>query len=457
MTDRPNIIVIMADDMGYGDLACVNGGINRTPVLDTLYGESLRLSQAYAGSCVCAPSRASFLTGRYPQRTGCTCLNDIHGLNRLDTRETTIADIFAKAGYHTGLIGKWHCGRPDVYRPQRRGFQHVEAFHPMGFDYWNWKLDVNGTERASNGQYLTDHLGERSVQYVRDHKHEPFFLHLAHYAPHRPLQAPPELLAKYEEQDGLSSGQATVYAMLESMDTAIGRLLDTLREEGIEDNTIVVFTSDNGPDTHAVEGLSPARFNCGLRGAKYSVHEGGIRVPTMIRWPDGIAGPGNTDVMFHFVDLLPTLASLSGVTLPETIQLDGEDRSPAWRGNEANVNPTRFWQWNRHMPYPNCNAAVRDGDWKLVFPKLKGYNRLSEANIEMIEGKRPFQTTRPEPLDIGPPQQPLLFNLADDPLEANDLADVRPDTVRRLVAALDRWQRDVMIDLDQLLDRRFPN
>ena len=454
MSRRPNVIVIMADDMGFGDLGCVNGGINDTPHLDRLHQESLRLSQGYAASCVCAPSRAAFLTGRYPTRTGCTCLNDIHGLNRLDLRETTIADLFAAGGYQTGLIGKWHCGRGEAYRPQQRGFTHVEAFHPMGFDYWDWSLDVNGKPRRSKGEYLTDHLADRSVQFVRQHRHEPFFLHLAHYAPHRPLQAPDHLLEKYRARPDLTPGQAVVYAMIESLDQAVGRLLDALQELGLDRHTIVVFTSDNGPDPHRDAGLSPARSNLGLRGGKYSVHEGGIRVPMLVRWPDGMLSGGEEQTMCHGVDLLPTLAAMCRLDLPRELKIDGQNLYPAWQGEPRNVDPLRYWQWNRHLPQRWCNAAVRDGHWKLVYPAMTGYNQLSPANIEMIEGRRPFETTPPSPLDLGPPHRPMLFNLDQDPTECHDLAATHADRVDRLSSALGRWQDETIEDLTRCLGRR---
>ena len=445
----------MADDMGYGDLARVNGGLNHTPALDGLYDQSLRLSQAYAASCVCAPSRAGFLTGRYPHRTGCTCLNDIHGLNRLDPRETTLADIFSRAGYDTALIGKWHCGRDPGSLPGQRGFDHVEAFHPRGCDYWDYQIQVNGRREASQGKYLTDDLSDRTVNYLKRRDNRPFFLHLAHYAPHRPLQAPPEILQRYEGCDDLTPGQAVVYAMLESLDHAVARLLETLEKLGLADNTILVFTSDNGPDNHESGGLSPTRPNLGLRGAKYSVHDGGIRVPMMVRWPAGISGGRDSGVMMHFVDLMPTLCELCGVPIPEGLALDGDSRAEAWRGRESEVQPVRFWQWNRHYPQPFCNAAVRDGAWKLVYPALPDYNRISDANVDMILGKRPFETTRPHPLDLGPPGDPQLFQLERDPGEQHDLADTSTERVQRMTRQLEAWQREVWADLDRAIATRF--
>ncbi len=455
MPQRPNVILIMADDMGYGDIATVNGGINTTPALDDLYHRSLRCSQGYAASCVCAPSRAGFLTGRYPHRTGCTCLNDIHLLNQIALEEQTIADVFAQGGYHTGLIGKWHCGHNGNYRPEHRGFQHVETYHPQTQDYWNWTIDENGSPRQAQGEYLTDYLTDCTLRYIRQHQHEPFFLHLAYYAPHRPLQATEETLAHYLDRDELTEGQKRVYAMIESMDHGIGQIMNLLEELDLDRNTIVIFTSDNGPDDYSQNDLSPSRSNMGLRGCKYSVHDGGIRVPMLVHWPDGMLTDRTTETLFHFVDFIPTLSAACGIPLPRTLPLDGENRLPVWQGEEHKVQPVRFWQWNRHYPYPQCNAAMRDGDWKLLYPKLNGYNKMTQENIEMILGKIPFESSRPYPLELGPPTSPMLFNLANDPHEQHDLAASHTERVDRMTVAMENWYEDVIADFSQALDTRF--
>jgi arylsulfatase A len=323
-------------------------------------------------------------------------------------------------------------------------------------DYWRYTIDSNGTARPSTGQYLTDHLTDCALRFLRAPRREPFFLHLAYYTPHRPLQPDQARLARYADREDLTPGQRVVYAMIESMDHGIEQILSVLRETGQEDNTILVFTSDNGPDSHSCHGLSPVRPNCGLRGGKYSAHDGGIRVPLMIRWPAGmLAGRDNHD-LFHFVDFLPTLAAACGVTIPTDLALDGANRLPVWQDDATNCDPVRFWQWNRHHPYPNCNAAMRDGDWKLVYPALDGYQAMTKANVEMIQAK-PFETTRPKELSLGPLAPPLLFNLRDDPSETNDLAATHPQRVDRMTTALDAWFQDVMGDFGRALDEQFPD
>lgn len=453
--ERPNVILIMADDMGYGDLSAINGGRSRTPNLDRLHGESLRFTQAYAASCVCAPSRAGFLTGRYPQRTGCVCLNDLHALDRLDPAETTVADLFRAAGYHTGLIGKWHCGPLPECRPENRGFAEVAAFHPQGCDYFNWTIDENGRQAGAAGRYLTDYLNGRAVRFVRENRHRPFFLHLAHYAPHRPLQPPDEEAVQPFLARGLSRGEATVYAMLEVMDRGIGMLDEELERCGLKENTIVIFTSDNGPDDLEVDGLSPVRFNCGLRGGKYSVHDGGIRVPFLLRHPAATA-IGETHNLLHFTDLLPTLAAACGVSLPD-LRLDGENRLPLWRGNggaEA-VSGPRFWQWNRYRPQPECNAAMREGDWKLVVPARSGWRDMAAADIAALHAGD-FRLTTPAPTpELGEASEPLLFHIADDPAEQHDLAGRYPHRKNDMLASLNRWFREVDAEFQSIYRKRF--
>src|SRR6056300_1051850 len=244
--NQPNVILILADDMAVGDLSCFNKGRSRTPNLDRLKSESVSFSQAYSGSSVCAPARASLLTGRYPHRTGVVTLNmeKYPDFTRLRLDEETLADRFRSGGYRTGIIGKWHLGLGEEYHPLRRGFDEVEVFlgHLMAQSYFAFQLDVNGTVEDFNkpNDYLTSELSSRAIDFVRRNKEAPFFLHLAHYAPHRPIDAPVERVKPYLDQ-GLSEETATVYAMIEIMDEGIGTLLEELDKLGIAENTIIIF------------------------------------------------------------------------------------------------------------------------------------------------------------------------------------------------------------------------
>ncbi|MEM6365086.1 MAG: sulfatase-like hydrolase/transferase, partial [Planctomycetota bacterium] len=212
---RPNVILILADDLTKADLSFRNGGLTRTPNLDRLAQSSVRFHNAYSGSCVCAPARAALLTGRYPHRTGVVTLNQerFPDLTRLRLDETTIADVLKDEGYATGLIGKWHCGMGSEFHPLKRGFDEFVGFIGPN-SYFDFRLDINGQSKEACDGYLTDELTQRAIDFVRRHQDQPFFLHLAHYAPHRPLQAPAELIEFYQAK-GFDEATATIYAMIE--------------------------------------------------------------------------------------------------------------------------------------------------------------------------------------------------------------------------------------------------
>lgn len=436
----PNVIFILADDMGYGDLSAVNDGRSRTPRLGALMEESVVFSQAYSSSPVCAPARATLLTGRYPHRTGVIGLDPRRGVTELLPDEVTIGELFQEAGYATGLIGKWHTGAADHNHPARRGFDSFEGF--SGADnvpsYFYFRLEFHGDHvevtgpRGFRDRYLTDELSDLAVEFVRRHRDEPFFLHLSHYAPHRPLDAPEERIEPFLEA-GFHRQVATVYAMLEIMDEGIGRLLDELDALDLADRTLVIFTSDNGPDP-----LVRERYNAGLDGAKYSVHEGGIRVPFFMRWP-GVLAPGRTNRMIHFADLFPTLAGACHLAVPGSIDLDGINLWDWLTGIDEAEMPKRFWQWNRGDPEYTHNAAMRDGDWKLVRP-------FGNA------GSRPWGPgTRIAAPSAKPP---LLFRIDEDPSEKEDLAERYPGRVRRMMADLTEWTDSV--EKDRLREQERP-
>ncbi len=450
---KPNIVMIVADDMGYGDFGRFNEGRSRTPVLDRLIDESVCLTQHYSASAVCAPARAALFTGRYPHRTGAIDTLEGRGLDRIALRETTIGDVFKANGYATGLVGKWHSGALDPrYHPNARGFDEFVGFRGGWQDYYRWRMDVNGTFEQTDGRYLTDVLTERAINFITRHRSEPFMLHLAYNAPHFPMQAPEELVQPYLDA-GFGRGVAIVYAMIEVMDRGIGRVLESLDQHGIADNTIVLFTSDNGPQFGSYKGDDTTRFNCGFNGAKGNVYEGGIRLPLVIRWPDGLEGGRDFDQMVHYTDWLPTLTAAAGINLPAALNLDGENILPVLRDEGGKVNPVRFWQWNRLTPIRTTNAAMRDGDWKLVRPVIKEAQTLPPEYIVMDEALKYEPETisdidhSPEPVRHIPDPPPAeLYNLADDPGEQNNLAQTYPERVDRMASALDRWFESVDAD-----------
>ena len=372
---QPNIILIVVDDMGYGDFGVFSDGSSKTPALDDLVSQGVCFTQHYAGSCVCAPSRAALMTGRYPHRTGAIDTLEGRGLDRLGLEEVTMADLFGGAGYATGLVGKWHLGALDGrYHPSKRGFDDVLAFCGGWQDYYDWQLDAVGNGQTnvlkSDGAYITDVFTDRACDFIRQHKDEPFFLHVTYNAPHFPFQAPEEDLAPFRAKGLFGETLATLYAMIHRMDKGVERIMSTVDEMGLTDNTMFMFTSDNGPQMGGEGAKSTRRHNCGWAGAKGNVYEGGIRVPMIIRWPEVIEAGTRSDALIHYADWLPTLCDVAGVETSACKPLDGHSQRAVIEGGADPLNVPRFWQWNRYTPVGECNAAMRDGDWKLVRPRI---------------------------------------------------------------------------------------
>ncbi len=449
---RPNIVFVMADDMGYGDFGVFNEGRSCTPNLDQLTGEGLCLTQHYSASCVCTPARAGLLTGRYPHRTGAIEMRSVRGLDRLALRERTVADLFGTNGYVTGLVGKWHTGvYGDAYHPNRRGFDEFTGFRAGCMSYWDWRIERNGAFQNSTGEYLTDVFTEEAIGFLRRHRRGPFFLCLHYNAPHTPLDVPEDELAPFLDPGRLTRGVSVVYAMIRRMDRGIGRVREALKSLGLEENTLLLFTSDNGPAMYGQGDLCMARFNCGYAGGKGNVYEGGIRVPMILHWPaGGLAGGGRFDRFVHFTDWLPTLLGAARKEPPADLRLDGVNVLPELQGEGGHINPRRFWQWNRYAPVGECNAAMRDGDWKLVRPQIKEAMWTSPDEMAMDRrlevGEKSFvdilRTPFPEPR-LSPPSPPQLYNLVDDPGETNDLADTYPERTANMLRELETWFEQV--------------
>jgi arylsulfatase A len=447
MNPHPNVVLILADDLGYGDLACFGNPVVRTPCLDQLAREGLSLTQHYSASPLCAPARAALLTGRYNHRTGAVDVPSNRGLDRMAPDERTIADEFRARGYVTGMVGKWHNGLHDPHHhPNARGFQEFAGFLNGGMDYYQWVLDRNGRPELFDGRHLTDVLTHEAMGFIRRHCQQPFFLYLAYNAPHAPFQAPEPLIAHYRQLGGLSEEVCCLYAMIEQMDAGIGQVLHTLDYFGLAENTIVLFTSDNGPWLQG----GCARYNGPYRGGKGQVYEGGIRVPAVLRWTGAIA-PGRTwDQPVHFCDWLPTLLDMAKVKRTGELPLDGVSQAACLRRRlPLEAPPPRCWQRNRYAPVEHCNAAVRDGNWKLVWPMRDGGDRKEpEDNLWYQRGLTSahrfcaIDPTLPS-WPIGPPLPPQLYDLEQDPGETRNLADLHPDVVARLSSIGDAWFAEV--------------
>ena len=437
--------------MGYGDLGCFNFGASETPALDALAAEGVCLTQHYSASPVCAPARASLLTGRYPHRTGAIDTLELRGLDRLALRERTLADYLRRVGYATGLVGKWHNGALDArYHPNRRGFDEFAGFSGGWSPYVDWHLDTNGTIAKSDGRYLTDVLTDEAVRFVGRHARHPFLLTLAYSAPHYPFHAPDDDYNHFAATGAFTPAVSHIYGMIRCMDRGIARVLAELDRQGIAENTLVIFTSDNGPQFGGAGDMCSDRFNCGFAGAKLLVYEGGIRVPAIVRWPAAIEGSRQVHDLVHFTDWLPTLLHAAGAPVPADPPLDGIDVMPLLRGERGKLPPQRFWQWNRYEPVGDCNAAMRDGDWKLVRPAIAEAMHVSRTDFAMdVDAKyhpEKYTDIVREPLPVrvigaGPPSQ--LFDLRADPLEQHDLAAAQPERVARMERELAAWFAEV--------------
>jgi arylsulfatase A-like enzyme len=445
---RPNILFILVDDLGWMDLSCQGSAFYQTPHIDRLAAEGMRFTDAYAAAPVCSPTRASIMSGKYPARVGLTQYIGGNGRGRLigapyidhlPPTEASIASALRDGGYQTWHVGKWHLGGVEC-RPEHHGFDVNVAGCEMGcprHGYFSpWKIP--NLPDGPAGEYLDDHLGDRAVALIEGRDPDrPFFLHMSFYLVHTPLQAPPALVNKYRararamglrEDQALAEGERhpvwhkrhetikrrryqshPVYAaMVEALDMNVGKLLDALGRQGIADQTIVIFTSDNG-GLATSEG-SPT-CNLPLREGKGWLEDGGTREPMLIRWP-GRVEPGTTsDAIVTSPDFYPTLLHVAGLDDRPEQHVDGKSFADALSGNPHERGPI-FWHYPHYSNQgATPGAAVREGDWKL---------------IEWYEtGRR------------------ALFNLRDDIGELHDLAAERTDIAERLGQALDRWRDQV--------------
>lgn len=417
---RPNVILILADDMGLADFSSVNGGLSRTPVLDGLRAQSVWFSHGYSGSAVCAPARAALLTGKYPHRTGVVSLNmqNEPELTSLKKSEVTLADLFVQNGYQTALVGKWHLGNRPEYHPMKRGFQEFAGFME-GEAYYDFKLDINGIFKTFKGPYMTDVLTDYALKFIESYKSKPFFMHLAYKAPHRPLSAPEDMVNYYIKK-GFDEKTAKVYAMIEVMDKGIGEVIKKLDDLGIREQTLIIFSSDNGPDP-----LAGNRFNLNLKGRKYDMTEGGIRVPLLFNWKGKLA-PGTVDDLAHFTDMVPTLVDVCKLQATKQVSSSWDGRSLyplLLKKPGADLPLLRYWQWNRGLPLYSHNAAVREGDWKLVRPAVSRNVVTEESTL-----------------------QPLLFNIKNDPGETLDVSSANKKIYQRMKEMLDAWSKKMEIE-----------
>jgi arylsulfatase A-like enzyme len=423
----PNIVLIMTDDQGFGDLGATGNPLIHTPRIDQLAGQSTQMSTFYVDP-VCAPTRSALLTGKHYLRTG--VWDTFNGGAIMDPDEITIAEILSEHGYETGIYGKWHLGDTYPSRPSDQGFGSslvhkaggigqpgdLDNFPRPDSSYYNSVLYKDNQPVPTTG-YCTDVFTDGALDFIQQNHDTPFFLYVAYNAPHTPLQVPEKYLERYDDMpfedltDRERRAARRVYAMVENIDDNVGRILDKLEEHSLSDNTVVIFMTDNGP--------VPARYNAGLRGLKSSVYEGGIRVPFFIRYPEVFEPRQKVESPVAHIDVLPTLLSICGLDQEIPDGIDGMSFLPALEGkDEAFRERSLYWQWARGYPERYANMAIRKGDYKLV-------GRVaSTAGIEEFE----------------------LFNLAEDPGEQQNLVMEEREMALALKEDLDAWYTRTVIE-----------
>jgi len=427
--NKPNIVFILCDDMGWKDVGCYGNLNTETPNINKLAQSGIRFTQAYAACPVCSPTRASILTGKYPARLQLT--NYIRGERKdenspvlpanwkpwLEAQEITIAEILKKHGYTTGMVGKWHLGNDNGQSPWEQGFDFSRMIGKNGLDYYNYSiyLDSYKNEFTDNGtEYLTDKLTGYGVEFIEHNAKKPFFLYLAYSAPHVFIVPRGDKLNKYFRKYGNSDEKFNPYysAMVESIDDGVGQILQTLDEQGLLENTLVVFTSDNGG--LGLDELGPIPTNMApLRKWKGHIYEGGTRVPAILSWPGKISHQTDSVHYFSSIDYLPTFCQLAGITaIPQNV--DGQSIVPLLlkTTNQPEAERPLF----RHYPHFSNQlgrpaGAVRAGDYKLV--------ELYETGA--LE----------------------LYNLKNDISESNNLTGELPEKTKELHQLLVNWRKTV--------------
>ncbi len=426
---KPNVIVILADDLGWTDLACFGSDFYETPHLDAFASEGMKFTQNYSACTVCSPTRAALLTGKYPARLQITDwipgqMPDNPQLlvpdwtKYLPHDEVTLAEAFKSAGYATASIGKWHLGT-EPYYPETQGFElniaGTDKAAPPTF-HAPWKIPT--ISEGTNGDYITDRLAEEAVGFIERARDKPFFLYLPHFAVHTPIEGRADIVAKYRAklQPHHRHRNIEYAAMVESLDAAVGRVLTTLKNLELDDRTIVLFTSDNGG--RITQGTTT---NVPLRYGKASAYEGGIRVPMIIRWPGIIQGGRISETPIITMDIFPTVLEVAGIANLKSNSStgdsgqDGMSLVPLLRGSGELTKRDLFWHYPHHQHYQLGGAmpysAIRSGNYKLI-------EFFNDMHVE-------------------------LYNLVEDIGEDRDLASSQPERVNELRGRLYTWRTKV--------------
>lgn len=401
---RPNVIIIITDDQGYGDLSLHGNDKLKTSNLDSIGTRGVQFTQFHVCP-VCSPTRSSLMTGRYNYRTG--VVDTYLGRSMMYPDEATLPEILSGAGYRTGIFGKWHLGDNYPLRSIDQGFQESlvhngggigQPSDPPGNSYFDPVLQHNGNEERHKG-YCTDVFTNAAIEFIEKNRNQPFFAYLSTNAPHDPLEIDESYVAPFRGM-GLDDATAKVYGMVKNIDDNVGRLLGRLKALQLEEDTIVMFLTDNGPQR--------ARYNAGMRGTKGTVYEGGIRVPCFLRWPRMIQAGRKIDRIAAHIDILPTVLEACGTDKPSGLSLDGKSLMPLLRGDKTEwPDRTLYVQWHR-------------GDEPELFRSCAARNQ----RYKLVDGKE-------------------LYDLESDPGEQKDIASAHPDIVARMRKGYEAWFRDV--------------
>ena len=431
--DRPNVIIFLTDDQGYGDLSCMGATDFRTPNLDRMAGDGVRFTNWYSNSPVCSPSRAALLTGRYPGNAGVRSILRGHRLTSgLPQSVPTLATMLQEAGYQTAMVGKWHLGLTEDSRPQSHGFERSFGFFAGCIDYYShifyyganrpgpglnpthdlWEDDE---EIWRNGEYFTDLITEKAIEYLREMSaaDKPFLLYVPFNAPHYPMHAPQEYMDRFPD---LPWDRQVMAAMISAVDDSVGQIMNELERLGVADNTLSVFTSDNGPSRETrnwLDGNQDPYYggtSGGLKGHKFSLFDGGIRLPGIIHWPDRVNGGVLSDEPCASMDIAPTALDAAEVDTGQR-ELNGISLLEHLTENTPLAERPIFWEIG-------SQTAVRRGKWKLA---LKG---------QLVEHDEPIAELH-------------LANLEDDPSESVNLADEEPEITAELRRLAEDWRAGI--------------
>ena len=431
MSRRPNFVVFMTDDQGYGDLSCMGNTDFRTPNIDAVAEQGARFTNWYSGSPVCSPSRASLLTGRYPGNAGVRAILAGHRkATGLTAQVPTIAAAVKELGYQTAIVGKWHLGLQEQSRPNQNGFDYFYGFMAGCIDYYShifyWSMadgktdpthDLweNDHEFYDNGKYFTEMVTDKAVEKIRqmNREEEPFFLYVAYNAPHYPMHAPRKYLDRFPE---LPADRRIMAAMISAVDDGVGQIVDELKRQGILEDTVIFFQSDNGPSRESrnwMDGRGDPYYGGkpgGLKGHKFSLFEGGIRVPGIFCWPGHIPGGQVIDEPCAAMDVFPTLLTMAGGD-PSQYQLDGMDISDVLLHGAPSPHEELYWEMEQQ-------TAIRQGKYKLVL------------NGQLVESE--------------PAQAPVfLSDLSVDPGETVNLAEKMPELTQELTRKATAWRAGI--------------